>query len=50
MQTLPAVMLRLGHPEDSQGSIRYKHSNPERSQGDIRVTKPQWALGIVYFD
>ena len=30
----PAVMLRLGHPEDSQGSIRYKHSDPESPQGD----------------
>ena len=45
----PAVMLRLGHPEDSQGSIGYKHSDPESPQGDeddqvLRVTFGNQAL------
>ena len=34
MLPLPAVMLTLGHPEDAQGSIRNKPSDPTLCQGD----------------
>ena len=42
MLALPTVMLTLGHPEDAQGSIRNKPSNP--ALPFVRVTMEQKSL------